>query len=69
MKALVKYQSGDGYVELRDVPEPKLSEDEVLIKVKVCGICGSDIHILHDEFKNYPPMENYFIISQRSKSC
>ena len=56
MKALVKYQSGDGYVELRDVPEPKLSEDEVLIKVKVCGICGSDIHILHDEFKNYPPV-------------
>lgn len=56
MKALVKYNSGDGFVELREVPEPKISKDEVLIKVKACGICGTDIHILHDEFKNYPPV-------------
>ncbi|MFX1498091.1 MAG: zinc-binding dehydrogenase [Promethearchaeota archaeon] len=31
-------------VELRDdLPRPQIQEDEVLIKVKVCGICGSDI--------------------------
>ena len=56
MKALVKYQSGDGFVELRDVKIPEIKNDEVLIRVKACGICGSDIHILHDEFKNYPPV-------------
>ncbi len=27
-----------------DVPEPKISQDEVLIRVKACGICGSDVH-------------------------
>ena len=27
-----------------DVPEPVLEDDEVLIAVKACGICGSDIH-------------------------
>jgi len=56
LKALVKYKAGDGFVELREVPIPQINEDEVLVKVKACGICGSDIHILHDEFKNYPPV-------------
>lgn len=29
-------------MEYTDVPIPQISDDEVLIKVKVCGICGSD---------------------------
>ncbi len=29
---------------VRDVPEPVLGEDEVLIRVRFCGICGSDLH-------------------------
>jgi (R,R)-butanediol dehydrogenase/meso-butanediol dehydrogenase/diacetyl reductase len=29
---------------VRDVPEPVLDADEVLIKVRYCGICGSDLH-------------------------
>ena len=28
---------------VRDVPQPVLDEDEVLIKVQYCGICGSDL--------------------------
>lgn len=42
MKALVL----EKYNELvyKDVPEPEISEDEVLIQVKACGICGSDVH-------------------------
>lgn len=56
MKALVKYKKGDGFLKLQDIEKPKLHKNEVLIKVKFCGICGSDIHILHDEFKNSPPV-------------
>ena len=56
MKALVKLESGDGHLELRDVERPKIAHDEVLIKVKACGICGTDIHIYHDEFMNDPPV-------------
>ena len=56
MRALVKYQKGNGFVEIREVPAPVLKEDEVLIKVSACGICGSDIHIFHDEFPNEPPV-------------
>lgn len=29
---------------LRDVPEPKPNHEEVLVRVKACGICGSDVH-------------------------
>jgi L-iditol 2-dehydrogenase len=28
----------------RDVPNPEFGPDEVLVQVKACGICGSDVH-------------------------
>ncbi len=27
-----------------DMPTPEIAEDEVLVRVRACGICGSDIH-------------------------
>jgi len=30
---------------MEDVPAPKTGPDEVLIRTKVCGICGTDLHI------------------------
>jgi 2-desacetyl-2-hydroxyethyl bacteriochlorophyllide A dehydrogenase len=32
-------------IVVKEVPEPVLDEDEVLIKVEYCGICGSDLHV------------------------
>ena len=29
---------------MKEVPIPELKNDEVLIRVKACGICGSDVH-------------------------
>lgn len=42
MKALVLQE----YMkfEYTDIPEPSIAPDEVLIRVKACGICGSDVH-------------------------
>jgi L-iditol 2-dehydrogenase len=42
MKALVL----EDYMNLvyKDVPEPEIEPDEVLVQVKACGICGSDAH-------------------------
>ena len=28
----------------KHVPKPEYEPDEVLIRVKACGICGSDVH-------------------------
>ncbi|MEM6915768.1 MAG: alcohol dehydrogenase catalytic domain-containing protein, partial [Verrucomicrobiota bacterium] len=30
--------------EFGEAPDPEVEENEVLISVKACGICGSDIH-------------------------
>src|SRR5271157_5693857 len=30
-------------LELKDLPDPKLSSDEVLIKVMACGLCPTDV--------------------------
>lgn len=30
--------------EYSDFPDPVVSDDDVLIRVKACGICGSDVH-------------------------
>ncbi len=56
MKGLVKTNKGVGCVGLKDVPNPVPQEGEVLVQVKFAGICGTDIHILHDEFPYYPPV-------------
>jgi L-iditol 2-dehydrogenase len=56
MKAVVKYGKGKGLVEIREVPEPKIKEDEVLIEVKAVSVCGSDLHIYHDSHPYWPPM-------------
>jgi 2-desacetyl-2-hydroxyethyl bacteriochlorophyllide A dehydrogenase len=36
-------------VELQTVPVPELGDEDVLIKVHACGICGSDLHVLHGD--------------------
>ncbi len=44
MKALVKERAGPGFT-LKDVPEPRIRDDEVLIRVRRAGVCGTDVHI------------------------
>jgi L-iditol 2-dehydrogenase len=56
MLALQKVAKGVGNIELRDVAEPTMAADEVMIEVKAAGICGTDIHIMHDNFPYWPPV-------------
>jgi len=49
MKALVKFELGDGFMELRDLPEPSPGPGQVKIQVQYTGICGSDLHIYHND--------------------
>jgi threonine 3-dehydrogenase len=44
MKALVKSQATQG-LWLEDIPEPAVGINDVLIKVRYAGICGTDVHI------------------------
>jgi len=38
---------------IRDVPAPKIGPKEVLLKVKACGVCGSDIHFYETDAQGY----------------
>jgi 2-desacetyl-2-hydroxyethyl bacteriochlorophyllide A dehydrogenase len=42
MKALVLEEYN--HLVYKDVPDPVIVDNEVLVKVKACGICGSDVH-------------------------
>ena len=44
MLALQKVYPREGLI-LRDVEKPALADEEVLIRVKAVGICGSDLHL------------------------
>jgi threonine 3-dehydrogenase len=44
MRALVKAEAAEG-LWLEDVPEPEIGINDVLIRVRKTGICGTDLHI------------------------
>ena len=56
MKALVKFAKGPGNVELQEVQEPACGSDQVKLEVLWCGLCGTDLHVYHDTFRNFPPV-------------
>ena len=41
MKAAVYYSQRD--IRIEEIPTPKIGRDEVLVEMKACGICGSDL--------------------------
>ncbi|WP_270889678.1 zinc-dependent alcohol dehydrogenase family protein [Pedococcus sp. 5OH_020] len=45
MKAV--YFLGEGKLEIREQPDPVPGPDEVLVRLKASGMCGSDLHHLH----------------------
>lgn len=47
MKAAV-FRGFEAPLAVEEVPEPRPAEDEVLIRVARCGICGSDLHMTRE---------------------
>ena len=47
MKCDVFHGKDDMRTEFMPVPEP--NDNEVLVKVMACGVCGSDVHIFHGD--------------------
>ena len=56
MLGLFKTAKGQGNMELREAPVPEPKANEVLLEIKAAGICGTDIHIKHDNFPYWPPV-------------
>ena len=43
----------DPTLKITDIPVPTIKPDEVLIKIKACGVCGSDMHFYETDKDNY----------------
>ena len=52
----MKTKRGPGNLELREIEEPKPTKDMVLVEVAAAGICGTDVHIKHDQAFYTPPV-------------
>ena len=55
-------------LKIEDVPVPKAGPGEVLIEVKACGICGSDVHMAQaddDGYIWYPGLTGFRIFEYR----
>ena len=50
-----------GVIEIRDAPLPSLSADQVLLRVRRIGVCGSDVHVYHGKhpFTSYPVVQGH----------
>jgi propanol-preferring alcohol dehydrogenase len=48
MKAMVLEKKGEKLKE-KEMPVPQINADQVLIKIKACGVCHTDLHIIDQE--------------------
>ena len=55
MKAAVFYKKND--LRIEEIKKPSPGRDEVLIKVKACGVCGTDVHIFKGDKGCFPTPE------------
>src|SRR5215212_9206597 len=56
MQAVMKTARGEGNVALRELSQPRPGPGQVLLAVRAAGICGTDLHIYHDEYPTQPPV-------------
>lgn len=56
MKAIVKAGLGPDAVVLQEIPEPVAAPGDARVRVIATGICGTDIHVAHDEYPCEPPV-------------
>jgi propanol-preferring alcohol dehydrogenase len=54
MKAYLCTRVGDiesGVMSYGDVPDPRPADNQVLIRIKACGVCHSNLHMIEGDFK------------------
>ena len=50
-----------GKISFRQIEEPTINDDEILMKTKRIGVCGSDIHVFHGlhPYTSYPVVQGH----------
>lgn len=62
MKAVVKLAPGAGNIEVKDVPMPEIAPDEVLVKVKGTGLCGTDSLLYNWTYRGRAPVPTPIVL-------
>jgi len=52
---LAAYVKAPFQLQLREIPIPEVRDDWVLVKVKACGVCGTDLHAARSEAQDWQP--------------
>ena len=68
MRAIQVVEKGDVRIIETDIPQD-LKDDEVLVRTKAAGICGSDMHIYHgtNPFVKYPRIIGHEAVGEVAK--
>lgn len=56
MRAVVKKGPGVQGIEILNVPIPTAGPGQAVVKILATGICGTDVHIAHDEYAHECPV-------------
>ena len=66
---LQQVMTAPGEIEFREVPVPEPEENQVLVKIRKIGVCGSDIHVYHGEhpFTSYPVTQGHEVSGEIEK--
>jgi L-iditol 2-dehydrogenase len=50
-----------GKIEIREVERPSAGPEEVLVRIRNIGVCGSDIHVFHGKhpYTSYPVVQGH----------
>ncbi|MDE7273627.1 MAG: alcohol dehydrogenase catalytic domain-containing protein [Lachnospiraceae bacterium] len=58
---LQQIMTAPGKIAFQEVPVPETGNDQVLVKIRNIGICGSDIHVYHGKhpFTSYPVTQGH----------
>jgi len=53
-------------IEFREIPVPEITKEQVLVKIKRIGVCGSDIHVFHGQhpYVSYPLTQGHEVSAQ-----
>lgn len=56
MKAFLCTGVGDiesGVMSFQDVPDPRPTTNQVLLRIKACGVCHSNLHMIEGDFRDF----------------
>jgi threonine dehydrogenase-like Zn-dependent dehydrogenase len=66
MRAITIEPGVPASVRLDEVPEPPLSDGDVLVRTIAMGVCGTDLELIRGEFGDAPPGSDRLILGHES---